>query len=128
MDIESGRVAFLTAMRAGDAHSAATIYADDAVLMAPAADLVHGRSAIERFWRMGLEAGIQDVQMDVLEITRAGDVVLEIGAYALRLVSERGAAVEDHGKYLTVHRVQMDGAWRRTAEIFSPDPSPAARR
>ena len=128
MDIEAGRAAFVTAMRAGDAQAAATIYADDAVLMVPAVDVVHGRSAIERFWRIGLDAGIQDVQLDVLEISRAGDVVVEIGAYALRLVSERGIPVEDRGKYLTVHRVQTDGGWRRTAEMFSPDPSATARR
>ena len=121
MDIEAGRAAFVTAMRAGDARAAATIYADDAMLLPPAAAVVHGRSAIERFWRIGLDAGITDVQLDVLELTQEGNVVVEIGAYSLRLISERGAIVEDRGKYLTVHRAQTDGTWRRTAEMFSPD-------
>ncbi|HJP89254.1 MAG TPA: SgcJ/EcaC family oxidoreductase [Candidatus Limnocylindrales bacterium] len=128
MDIEAGRAAFVTAIRAGDAAAAAHVYSDDALLLAPAADVVHGRQAIERFWRIGLEAGIQDVQLDVLEISGTGDVVVEIGAYALRLVSERGTPIEDRGRYLTVHRVQTDGGWRRTAEMFSPDDSAISRR
>jgi len=128
VDIEAGRVAFVTAMRAGDALAASLVYTDDAVLLPPAADVVHGRTAIERFWRVGLESGIQDVRLDVLEIAPAGDVVVEIGAYALRLVPDGGAPVEDHGKYLTVHRIQADGAWRRTAEMFSPDDDAAPKR
>jgi uncharacterized protein (TIGR02246 family) len=123
--IDRDRLAFETALRSGDASAAADSYADDATLLAPMADLVQGRSAIERFWRSGLDAGIQDVRLDVLALERRGDVVVEIGAYALRLASEVGATVVDRGKYLTVLRVDADGRWRRTAEMFSPDGLPA---
>ena len=128
MDIEAGRAAFVTAMRAGDALAASLVYSDDALLLPPAADVVHGRTAIERFWRVGLESGIRDLRLDVLEISTEGDVVVEIGAYALRLVSESGASIEDRGRYLTVHRVQTDGGWRRTAEMFSPDDYAGSKR
>lgn len=122
--IDRDRLAFQAALRAGDAASAAEIYSDDATLLAPLADLVHGRPAIERFWRSGLDAGIEDVELEVLSLEPGGDVAVEIGQYALRLASEGGITVIDRGRYLTVLRIGSDGRWRRAVEMFSPDGPP----
>ena len=126
-DIDRARRTFESALRSGDAAAAAAIYADDATLLAPAADVVYGRSAIERFWRTGVESGIERVELVVLELRRRGDVAFEIGEYALHVAPESGGAVVDRGRYLVVHRVESDGRWRRAAEMFSPDrpPEPA---
>lgn len=118
------RLAFQAALRAGDAAAAAEIYSNDATLLAPLADLVRGRPAIERFWRSGLDAGIEDVQLEVLSLAPAGDVAVEIGQYALRLASDGGVTVVDRGRYLTVLRIGIDGRWRREVEMFSPDGPP----
>jgi uncharacterized protein (TIGR02246 family) len=123
-NIDQGRLAFEAALRSGDAAAAASIYADDATLLAPAADVVHGRPAIERFWRTGVETGIEDVSLARLDLQLRGDVAYEVGEYALHLAPESGATVVDRGRYLIVHRVDPDGTWRRCAEMFSPDPSP----
>jgi uncharacterized protein (TIGR02246 family) len=118
--IEGARLRFADALRLNDAASAAAMYADDATLLAPAAEVLRGRSAIERFWRTGLESGLEDVRLVVLELRHRGEVAIEIGQYALRVASESGAVV-DRGRYLTVHRMQPDGSWRRAAEMFGPD-------
>jgi uncharacterized protein (TIGR02246 family) len=125
-DIGRARLAFETALRSGDAAAAASIYADDATLLAPAADLLHGRTAIERFWRTGVEAGIEQVELVVLYLQQRGDIAFEVGEYALRVAPESGGTVVDRGRYLVVHRIEADGSWRRAAEMFSPDrlPSP----
>ncbi len=120
-DIDQGRLAFAAALRSGDAAAAAAIYADDATLLAPDADVVRGRSAIERFWRTGVETGIEQVELVVLELQQRGEVAFEVGRYALFLAPESGAPVIDRGRYLVVHRVEPDGRWRRAAEMFSPD-------
>lgn len=119
--LDRARAAFESALRSGDAVAAAAVYADDATLLAPAADLLSGRSAIERFWRTGVETGIEHVELDVLHLQQRGDVVFEVGRYALHLAPESGAPVVDRGRYLVVHRAEPDGLWRRAAEMFSPD-------
>lgn len=120
-EIDASRRAFVAALRAGDAAAAAAIYADDATLLAPAAELLHGRDAIEHFWRTGVEAGIADVELVCRDLQRRGDVAFEVGEYALHLTAESGRAIVDRGRYLVVHRVEPDGAWRRAAEMFTPD-------
>jgi uncharacterized protein (TIGR02246 family) len=125
-DIDRSRLAFASALGAGDAEAAAAIYADDATLLAPAADVLHGRPAIERFWRTGVETGIEQVELVVIDLQQRGDVVFEVGRYALHVAPETGAPVVDRGRYLVVHRVEADGRWRRAAEMFSPDTGPGS--
>lgn len=120
-EIDDGRLAFEHALRSGDAATAATIYAEDATLLAPAADVLRGRPAIERFWRTGVETGIQEVHLVRIELQQRGDVAFEFGEYALHVASESGAPVVDRGRYLIVHLPALDGRWRRAAEMFSPD-------
>jgi uncharacterized protein (TIGR02246 family) len=121
LDIEQGRTAFAAAIRRGDAVAAASIYADDATLLAPAADVVRGRPAIERFWQTGLETGITEVELEALDVQHSGEIAFEVGRYALRVAPESGMPVVDRGRYLIVHRVGSDGHWRRAAEMFSSD-------
>ena len=119
--IRGSRMAFVSALRRGDARSAAEAYALDATLIAPAVDVLHGRSAIEDFWRTGVETGVMDVTFETIEVQSEGNVAVEVGRYTLHVVPERGATVVDRGRYLMVHRVDSDGQWRRSAEMFSPD-------
>lgn len=127
-DIDQGRLAFAAALQIGDANAAAAIYAEDATLLPPASEPLRGRPAIERFWQTGVETGIQQVELVVLDLHRRGDVVFEVGQYTLHLAPESGRPVVDRGRYLVVHRIEADGRWRRAAEMFSPDqpPGPAA--
>lgn len=124
-EIERARLAFEQAIRSGDAVAAAAVYADDATLLAPAVDVVRGRPAIERFWRTGVESGMDRVELAVLDLQQRGDLAFELGAYVLRVATEGGEPVIDRGRYLIVHRVDPDGSWRRAAEMFSPDRPPA---
>ncbi|MEO5704941.1 MAG: DUF4440 domain-containing protein [Candidatus Limnocylindrales bacterium] len=122
--IGSTRLAFETALRSGDAAGAAAAYADDATLIAPAAEVLRGRPAIQQYWRTGVETGIERMDLTVLDLQQRGDVALEIGRYALHLVPEAGGTVTDSGRYLVVLRADGDGRWRRCAEMFSPDRPP----
>lgn len=123
-DLARGRSAFARAVRTGDRVAIGDAYADDATLVAPAAEVIRGRSAIEQFWRTGVETGIELLELTVIELQQRGDVALEIGRYALHVVPESGGPVIDRGRYLVVHRADGDGRWRRCAEMFSPDHLP----
>jgi uncharacterized protein (TIGR02246 family) len=113
--------AFVAALNEGDAKAACAVYADDARLLAPSAELMHGREAIEAFWRAGLEAGVAEVELETLELERHDGMAYEIGRYALWLRPLNDAAVVDRGRYVLVHERQQDGSWRRAVEMFNPD-------
>jgi uncharacterized protein (TIGR02246 family) len=123
-DLDRSRTAFAGALQAGDAAAAADAYAEDATLVAPAAEVFHGRSAIERFWRTGVETGIERLELTVIDLRQRGEVAFEVGRYSLHLAPESGGIVVDRGRYLVVHRADPDGRWRRCAEMFSPDRPP----
>jgi ketosteroid isomerase-like protein len=123
--IAAARAAFVAALCRGDAKAASGVYADKARLLAPSAELVHGREAIAAFWSAGVQAGIWDVELEELELTRQDGLAYEIGRYALHLQPADDGPVVDRGKYLLVHARQTDGSWRRVVEMFNPETEPA---
>jgi uncharacterized protein (TIGR02246 family) len=115
------RVSFVAALARGDAAAASAVYTDDAHLLAPSAELVQGREAIERFWKAGIDSGITAVDLDVVEIAGGVRLAYEIGRYALLLGGDGEAA--ERGAYVLVHERQRDGTWRRAVEMFNPESS-----
>src|SRR5207249_4760665 len=83
--IARARAEFVEALRGGDAAAASAVYADDAKLLAPSADVFAGRAAIAAFWRAGLDAGISGIELDELTTGGGEGVAWEIGRYALHL-------------------------------------------
>jgi ketosteroid isomerase-like protein len=118
---------FVTALRGGNAAAASAVYADDAQLLAPSAELFAGREAIAAFWRAGPESGIAEVELEQLTLEGAESVAWEIGRYSFRLEPADGQPVAEHGKYLLVHARQADGTWGRAVEMFNPDTPPETR-
>ena len=117
------RAAFVNGVAQGDAAAACAVYTRDALLLAPSAELVRGREAIERFWKAGIESGLTAVDLDVLEVARDSSLAYEIGRYSLRL--DGGANAAEGGAYVLVHERQRGGKWRRAVEIFNPETSHA---
>src|SRR5689334_2452975 len=119
-DMAAAHVAFTEALHRGDADGIAGLYTDSARLLAPSTDLIEGRRAVAAFWGAGIAAGLADVELEVTEVERLGEVALEFGHYTLRLTPTDAAAVVDRGAYALVHRRQPDGSWRRALEMFTP--------
>jgi ketosteroid isomerase-like protein len=122
--IAASRVAFVDALNAGRPEDAAALYAVDARLLAPSAQVIDGRAAIESFWRAGVQAGVADVELEPLELDHRGGAVYEIGHYTLRLTPDGETPRSEGGKYLLVHQRQPDGSWQWAVEMFNPDGPP----
>lgn len=115
--LAASREAFVAGFARGDIASACAVYSETACLVAPSAELVEGREAIERFWKAGLDSGIAAIHFDALEVARGVGLAYEIGRYALSL----GGETAERGAYVLVHERQPDGSWRRAVEMFNPE-------
>jgi ketosteroid isomerase-like protein len=121
------RDAFANAISHGDARAAASVYAGGARLLAPSAELIEGREAIEAFWRAGIDAGVAQVELRAIEVHAADQMAYEHGEYVLRLQFGADRPVVDQGRYVVVLEQGTDGLWRRALEMFNPErPSAAA--
>jgi uncharacterized protein (TIGR02246 family) len=123
--ILESRQEFIAALDRGDAEGVAGLYTEDARLLPPSAEPLRGRAAVRAFWQAGVEAGIDGIELETLEVRPEAGLAYEIGRYVLRLTPQAGAAVVDRGKYLLVHRLEPDGTWRRALEMFHPDQPPS---
>jgi ketosteroid isomerase-like protein len=120
--IAEERVAFVDAIRRGDPRAIADLYADDARLVAPEGSPLQGRVEVAAFWHAGVESGIFAFELEPDDVELATKVAWEVGTYELGLRTDDGRPHVDRGRYLVVYG--FDGTrWRRTAEMFRPDPA-----
>lgn len=111
--------AFADAIARGDATTAAAVYAEDARLLAPGNEPLVGRTAAERFWRTGIDAGLCGLELETLELETHGDTAVEVGRYLRASALADGEATIDHGKYVLIHKRQADGSWKWAVDIFN---------
>jgi uncharacterized protein (TIGR02246 family) len=110
---------FVDASAQSDAGAMASVYSADADFLAPNAERLRGRAAIQEFWHGGIEMGIRTVELETLRLTEAEDFVCESGRYMLHFEPRDGTPVTDEALYVVVHKLEDDGIWRRTAEILT---------
>jgi uncharacterized protein (TIGR02246 family) len=104
---------YVAASNEGDADALAALYAEDALLLPPDHEPIHGRAAIVEFWRQGTDAGLE---VSTLRLEVAGDVAYMVGRYRLPPTEEEAA---DSGQYVLCLKRQADGAWKLTADIWN---------
>jgi ketosteroid isomerase-like protein len=118
---EGSRQAFIAALERGDATAAAQVYAAEGRLLLPATGPLDGRSAIEAFWRAGLDAGMSELQLEPRTFDLDPAFACEVGDYVLHSSPRDEGEVTERGRYLIVHRLEPDGAWRRALEMYAPE-------
>jgi uncharacterized protein (TIGR02246 family) len=104
---------YVAASNEGDADALADLYADDALLLPPDHEPIHGREAIVEFWRQGTDEGLE---VSTLRLEVNGDVAYLVGRYRLPPTEEEAA---DSGQYVLCLKRQADGAWKLTADIWN---------
>jgi len=120
--LAGSRRAFAAALEQGDPGAAARAYAVDGRLLLPATTPLDGRDSIEAFWRAGIEAGMASLRQTPLTINEDRTFACELGTYTLESRPRDEPRVTERGRYLIVHRLEADGAWRRALELFAPEP------
>ena len=110
----------------GDAAGLAAVYTPDAVVLPPGGARVDGRANIQAFWQGAMDAGVSDVDLRTVEVSRAGDVAIEVGTFTLMAPGDNGEKVTLKGKYLVTYLRGDDGAWLLHYDMFNYDPAPAS--
>ena len=120
--IEGTNAQFVKAANSGDTARVASLYTEDAVLLAPNAPMMRGRQEIKAFFDgMVEQMGLPELQLNTKQVEEHGDTAWEVGAYTMKL-----QGVSDHGKYIVVWKRQGDD-WKLAADIWNTDsPPPSA--
>ena len=104
---------YVAASNQGDAAALTALYAEDALLLPPDHEPIHGREAIGEFWEQGTDAGLE---ISTLRLEVDGDVAYLVGRYRLPPTDQEDA---DSGQYVLCLKRQPDGAWKLTADIWN---------
>jgi len=110
---------WVEAVNAGDAAGAASLYADDAVVLAPNSEPVRGRSQIEGFFEEFFKLQPSFLPLNTFRIEDSGDMAANAGTYTLKLAPPGADVINDHGKYLGVFKRQPDGSLKLILDTWN---------
>jgi uncharacterized protein (TIGR02246 family) len=113
---------------AKDADKLMSFYADDAMLITPGMDPLHGKDAIHgAIKQMVADPALAlTFHSDRVDVAKSGDLAYTEGPYQLTVtdpVSHK--VVHDHGSYVTTFRKLADGSWKAEADIVTSAVPPA---
>ncbi len=120
--------AWMEAYNAGNADGVAELYAEEALLLAPGAQAIAGRTAIRDFIASDIEAskaaGLTFRNDESTGVGVSGDMGWVSGTFS---VLDASGATVDSGKYLSVYG-RVDGDWQLIRDTWNSDkpPAPAA--
>jgi ketosteroid isomerase-like protein len=117
--VEEGNRKFGAAVERKNYLELASLYTNDAKLLAPDAPIVTGRKAIENFWRDAVSAlGLVSATLKTLDLEVSEDTAYEVGQGDLKLSSGQATV-----KYMVVWRRGDDGTWRLHRDIWNSMPA-----
>jgi uncharacterized protein (TIGR02246 family) len=115
-DIQKLDDAWAVAFNKGDAKAAAAMYAEDAYVLPDKGEMVHGRAAIEAFFK-GATQQIGDIALKAGDVQPLGpDAAREIGTFTFKTKAQPPQNVS--GKYAVVWR-KIGGQWLLATDIWN---------
>ncbi len=108
--------AWAAAFNEGDVTKIAALYAEDARLLAPNAQMSQGKPAVEAAFKEMIAAGFKGA-LDSTETIVAGDIGYGLGTYEIK--SSDGTVV-DRGKYMETFR-KVGAEWKISNDIWNSD-------
>jgi len=117
--VENANKMFGEAIRRGDAAGVGALYTEDAAVMPPNSDMIRGQSNAQGFWNSAIKMGVKDANLTTVELTGLGDLVHEVGKYALKIQPEGQTAFEDNGKYVVLWKRMRDGSLKIHRDIWN---------
>jgi uncharacterized protein (TIGR02246 family) len=121
--IEKEAKAFSDAFAKGDFKTLAGMYAEDAIVLPPDAEMVKGRAAIESFWKGVHDSGVKSAVLTVVDVKSSGELAAELGTAVLTVQPPNQPEAKQNVKYVVTWKKQKDGAWKLYRDIWNAVPS-----
>jgi ketosteroid isomerase-like protein len=121
--IDSVNARFTEEVRNGDSVALASHYSSDAELLFSNMEPIKGKDIVLA-WGSIIRMGVKDFNLKTTDISGAGDLLVETGAYELKSANK---TLIDKGKYVVVWK-QQSGVWKLFRDIGNTSlPAPAAK-
>jgi ketosteroid isomerase-like protein len=118
---------FFNALRQGDFAAIGNLYASDAVILPPGANIIMGRGNIQSYWQQ-TSGDPENIESEILNVTPlGGDIIREIGRFRTAAKADRSSLMENRGspkaraeaaKYVFVWQ-KVGGDWKIIASIWN---------
>ncbi len=120
--IDAAEAKWSAAMMKGDTLTMTSIYADDAIFMAPETKRAAGRAAISQMNAgMMKDMTFTGVSLKADDVIVTGDYAIETGTYRMTVHPKTGKAMDDVGKFVSIWQKQADGSWKMIRDIYNTD-------
>jgi uncharacterized protein (TIGR02246 family) len=116
--IEKANLKWCEGLRQSDAAAMAALYTEDAAVLPPNSEMIRGRQGIEKFWGAAIQMGVKDAVLTTMELSGSGDIIHEIGNYALQIHPKGQKPIEDKGKYIVIWKHTASG-WKLHRDIWN---------
>src|SRR5690606_17110760 len=108
---------FEEAYRAGDIETLASLYAEDAIVVAPSLEIVSDRPAIREFWAAKMEGGTRSLEVRPINVRVEDGKLYQTAAWSAHLEAAGKVNVFD-GEMTSVLVRQKDGSWKIALQSF----------
>ena len=114
---------FEAAYNSGDAAAMAALYTPDGAVLPPDTARIDGREGIQALWQGYMDAGVEDLALETVELEAHGASASEVGTFTLTAPDGAGGRVTAGGKYIVLWQRGEDGIWRLHRDIWNGSPA-----
>ncbi|MFZ3217163.1 MAG: SgcJ/EcaC family oxidoreductase [Candidatus Acidiferrales bacterium] len=120
--IRAATIAWSQASVARDLDKAVSVYADDAVVLAPGSPILRDKESIRKDWAGGfaLPGPGLSFQAQYVEVSQAGDLAYEYGTYDFVTTDKKGKPTDAKGKFVVIWKKQPDNSWKVVVDTDNP--------
>ena len=106
-----------------DLEGVISFYAEDAVVCPPNEPVAIGREAAKKVWAPLLADPSASIswKSNRSEVSKSGDIGFTAGTYEISSKGPDGKPTLEKGKYLCVWKLQKDGSWKATHDMWNSD-------
>ena len=116
---------YTSSMNAGDLDRWISLWADDAIQMAPDAPAVIGKEQIRAKYESIFPLFIFKMSIANEEVKISGDLACSHGNYTVSMTPKAGGeTIMIDGKYLSIEERQADGSWKIIRSCFNDNAPP----
>ena len=116
---------YTSSMNSGDLDRWISLWADDAIQMAPDAPAVIGKEQIRAKYENIFSQFIFKMTITNEEVRIGGDLAFSRGNYTVSMTPKAGGeTIKIDGKYLSIEERQADGSWKIIRSCFNDNAAP----